>query len=132
MCTGTRRYKHAHETVRSYPLELTVLLGRSCIEVWQLTDLRAETYQAGSLEATETIAAENGTPRVLLAPELGLAVLSYFCRFSRNIWDSLMFCDIHSHPFGLLHIAGPSYLGDAGRNQNSENATPRGPRLPMA
>ena len=35
-------------------------------------------------------------------------------------------------PFGLLRIAGPSYLGDAGRNQNSENATPRGPRLRMA
>ena len=110
----------------------TVLLGRSCIEVWQLTDLRAETYQAGSLEATETIAAENGTPRVLLAPELALAVLSYFCRFSQNISESHMFCDIHSHTFGLWRIKRPSYLGDAGRNQNSENATPRGPRLRMA
>ena len=110
----------------------TVLLGRSCIEVWQLTDLRAETCQAGCLEATETIAAENGTPRVPLAPELALAVLGYFCRFSQNISESHMFRDIHSHPFGLLRIAGPSYLGDAGRNQNSENATPRGPRLHMA
>ena len=45
----------------------TVLLGRSGIEVWQLTDLRAETYHTGSLEATETIAGENGTPGVLLA-----------------------------------------------------------------
>ena len=86
--------------------EATVLLGRSGIEVWQLTDLRAETCQAGSLEATETIAAENGTPRVLLAPELGLAVLSYFCRFSRNIWDSLMFCDISSHLLVFCALRG--------------------------
>ena len=76
--------------------ECTVLLGRSCIEVWQLTDLRAETCQAGSLEATETIAAENGTPRVPLAPELALPVLGYFCRFSQNISESHMFCDIHA------------------------------------
>ena len=53
-------------------------------------------YQAGSLEATETIPGENGTPRVLLAPELALAVLSYFCRFSQNISESHMFCDIHA------------------------------------
>ena len=74
----------------------TVLLGRSGIEVWQLTDLRAETYHTGSLEATETIAGENGTPRVLLAPELALAVLGYFCRFLQNISESHMFCDIHA------------------------------------
>ena len=35
----------AHWDVVAEPVP-TVLLGRSGIEVWQLTDLRAETYQA--------------------------------------------------------------------------------------